>query len=209
MKKKKIKVNIKLNILEKNIQKIFCLINKLIKKDIDKEYAPTISTDIKNIQAKVNDKIMQIQIWDCCGNDEFALSTPNLFRNASISILVYSINDINSFKNLEQWHNILQKYTYDNFIFLIGNKNTLEEERKVTLEDAEAFKNSYDDIKMFFEVSSKTGENIDKLLENIVISIYEKNENEEKDLETAMNDNRAIKLNKNNHKKRRKKNWTS
>ena len=27
---------------------------------------------------------------------------------------------------------------------------------------------------MFFEVSSKTGENIDKLLENIVISIYEK-----------------------------------
>ena len=69
-------------------------------------------------------------------------------------------------------------------------------------------KNNYDDIKMFFEVSSKTGENIDKLLENIVISIYEKNENEEKDLEKAMNDNRAIKLNKNNHKKRRRKKWT-
>ena len=61
---------------------------------------------------------------------------------------------------------------------------------------------------MFFEVSSKTGENIDKLLENIVISIYEKNENDEKEFEKAMNDNRAIKLNKNNHKKRRKKNWT-
>ena len=69
-------------------------------------------------------------------------------------------------------------------------------------------KNNYDDIKMFFEVSSKTGENIDKLFENIVISIYEKNENEEKDLETAMNDNRAIKLNKNIHKKRRRKKWT-
>ena len=122
------------------------IINKLMQKDVGEDYSPTISTDIKNFQAKVNDKIIQIQIWDCCGNDEFALSTPNLFRNASISILVYSINDINSFKNLEQWHNILQKYSYDNIIFLIGNKNNLEEERKVTLEDAEAFKNSYDDI---------------------------------------------------------------
>jgi len=113
------------------------IINKLMKKDIDKDYAPTISTDIKNIQAKVNDKIIQIQILDCCGNDEFALTTPNLFRNASIAILVYSINDINSFKNLEQWHNILPNYTYDNIIFLIENKNTLEEERKITIEDAD------------------------------------------------------------------------
>jgi len=69
-------------------------------------------------------------------------------------------------------------------------------------------KNNYDDIKMFFEVSSKTGENIDKLFENIVISIYEKNENDEKDFEITMNDNRAIKLNKNIHKKRRRKKWT-
>ena len=113
------------------------IINKLMQKNIDKDYSPIISIDIKNIQAKVNDKIIQIQIWDCCGNDEFALTTPNLFRNASIAILVYSINDINSFKNLEQWHNILPNYTYDNIIFLIENKNTLEEERKITIEDAD------------------------------------------------------------------------
>ena len=33
---------------------------------------------------------------------------------------------------------------------------------------------------MFFETSTLNGENIDKLLENISISIYEKNKNDEK-----------------------------
>ena len=48
-------------------------------KDVKKEYDPTISMDIKNLQFKVNDKIIQIQIWDSCGSDKFPQSTPNLF----------------------------------------------------------------------------------------------------------------------------------
>jgi small GTP-binding protein len=179
-----------------------------MEKETDKEYAPTISVDIKNLQVKVNDKVIQIQIWDCCGNDEFALNTPNLFKNAKVAILIYAINDKNkSFKDIESWYNMVLKHSYCNILFLIGNKRDLEKERKVTIEDAENFKKNYDDIKIFFETSAKSGENIDKLLENIAISIFEKNEKEEKDLENAMNyNNRPIKLKKENHKKKKKKN---
>ena len=182
------------------------IINKLMGKETDKEYAPTISVDVKNFQVKVNEKIIQIQIWDCCGNDEFAQSTKNLFVNASISILVYAINERKSFKNLEEWYNILKTHTFDSTLFLIGNKNDLEKERKVKIEEGEQFKNSYDNIKMFFETSAKNGENIDKLLNNIAISIYEKNEKEEKDLENELNNNRPIKLNKVNNNKKKKNN---
>ena len=52
---------------------------------------------------------------------------------------------------------------------------------------------------MFFETSALNGENIDKLLENIAISIYEKN------LEKAAKELKSIQLNKKNHRKRRKK----
>ena len=59
---------------------------------------------------------------------------------------------------------------------------------------------------MFFETLAKNGENIDKLLEDIAISIYEKNEKEEKELENVMNnDKRSYKLNKKFHKKKPKK----
>ena len=56
---------------------------------------------------------------------------------------------------------------------------------------------------MFFETSAKNGENIDKLLENIAITIYEKNEKDEKELENAMkgNNNKPQILDKKNHKK--------
>ena len=123
-------------------------INTLMdKKDKDKEYSPTMSIDIKNIQFKVNDKIIQLNIWDCCGNDKFALSTPNLFKNVSIAILIYAINDRKSYDKLEQWHNMLKENSYGSIIFLIGNKNDLEEkEREVTIEEGETFKNNNKDI---------------------------------------------------------------
>ena len=92
------------------------IINKLTKKEIDKDYSPTISIDVKYFQVKVNDKIIQIQFWDCCGNDEFALNTPNLFKNISLAILVYAIDKEKSFKILEQWHNMLLNNSYDHII---------------------------------------------------------------------------------------------
>jgi len=157
-------------------------INTLMdKKDKDKEYSPTMSIDIKNIQFKVNDKIIQLNIWDCCGNDKFALSTPNLFKNVSIAILIYAINDRKSYDKLEQWHNMLKENSYGSIIFLIGNKNDLEEkEREVTIEEGETFKNNNKDIKIFMETSALYGNNMDKLLDNITISIYEKDINDEK-----------------------------
>ena len=183
------------------------IINKLLKRQIDNEYSPTISVDIVNFQVKVNDKIMQIQIWDACGNDEFALHTPNLFKNTSVALLVYDINDKNSFEALNNWYNMLLNNSYGHSIFLIGNKNNLEKERQVTKEEGEKFKNNYNAIKMFFETSSKDGENIDKLFDNMVISIYEKNEKDQKDLVNSKNNIKAIKLNKKDHKKRKKKKW--
>ena len=104
------------------------IIHKLMNKKFDKEYQPTMSIDIKNIQVKVNEEIMQINIWDSCGNDKFALNTPNLFKNVSISI-----------------HNILKEYSLESIIFLIGNKSDLEEEREVKIEEGEEFKNNYKD----------------------------------------------------------------
>ncbi len=73
---------------------------------------------IKSIQDKVNYKIIQISFWDCCGHDKFAINTPHLFKNASIAILVYTINNINSFEDHNNWYNILKDHPYDSIIFL-------------------------------------------------------------------------------------------
>ena len=175
------------------------IINRLMKKDVDGEYDPTMSIDIKNIQMKVNDKIIQIQIWDCCGSDKYAQNTPNLFKNSYISLLVYAINDKEkSFENLDNWYNILKEHSYDSIKFLIGNKNDLEKEREVTIEDAEKYKNNHDGIKIFLETSAlyhNNMDNMDKLLDYIAISIFEKEIKDENKVDNEMKAGR-ITLNK-------------
>ena len=180
------------------------IIHSLMNNEVDKEYSPTMSLDIKHIQAKVNDKIIQIQIWDSCGNDKLAQQMPNLFKDAFIAIIVYAINNKKSFEELKKWYNLVKEYSFDNIIFLIGNKSDLEEEREITKENVETFKNNYDDIKIFFETSALNHENMDKLLDNIVISIYEKDINDENKLDNAIKGGR-ITLNKEEFTKKRKK----
>ena len=180
------------------------IIHSIMNNEVDKEYSPTMSLDIKHIQTKVNDKIIQIQIWDSCGNDKLAQQMPNLFKDAFIAIIVYAINNKKSFEELKKWYNLVKEYSFDNIIFLIGNKSDLEEEREITKENVETFKNNYDNINIFLEVSSLTGENIDKLLDNIAISIYEKDINGENKLDNAIKGGR-IALNKEDFTKKRKK----
>jgi len=163
------------------------IIHKIMQKFVDKEYAPTMSIDMKNIQIKVNEEIMQINIWDCCGNDKFALSTPNLFKNVSIALLIYAIDDKKSYEDLKAWYNMLLEHSKDSMIFLIGNKVDLKKKREITIEEGEKFKNKYDDIKIFLETSSFEDNNIEKLLENIAISIYKKDKDEKKKEDNALN----------------------
>ena len=180
------------------------IIHSIMNNEVDKEYSPTMSLDIKHIQTKVNDKIIQIQIWDSCGNDKLAQQMPNLFKDAFIAIIVYAINNKKSFEELKKWYNLVKEYSFDNIIFLIGNKSDLEEEREITKENVETFKNNYDNIKIFFETSALNHENMDKLLDSIVISIYEKDINGENKLDNAIKGGR-IALNKEEFTKKRKK----
>ena len=180
------------------------IIHSIMNNEVDKEYSPTMSLDIKHIQTKVNDKIIQIQIWDSCGNDKLAQQMPNLFKDAFIAIIVYAINNKKSFEELKKWYNLVKEYSFDNIIFLIGNKSDLEEEREIAKENVETFKNNYDDIKIFFETSALNHENMDKLLDYIVISIYEQYKNDENKLDNAIKGGR-IALNKEDFTKKRKK----
>ena len=177
----------------------FRLLNNRFKEDL----SPTISLDILNFQVKVNDKIIQLQIWDSCGNEEFAQSTPNLFRDTTLTIIVYAINDRKSFFAVEKWNNILNQYSFECIKYLIGNKSDLEDSRVVSEEEGEALKDNYG-FDLFLEISAKTGFNITNLINKIAISIYQKEKKLEEENELISNGNR-ISLNNELDKKSKKK----
>ena len=184
------------------------------------ESSPTISLDVSNYQVKVNNKTIQIQLWDTCGNEEFAEKTPNLFKNTKFAILVYALNDRKSFEDIDKWINILRNKAMGFFTILIGNKKDLEEERQVLEYEGEKLKNDYG-LNYFLETSAKSGFNIIQLLERIAIVIYENEKDKEVSIKKNItlqkedlrlnneisNDNNSDNINKNKNKnKKRKKN---
>ena len=160
------------------------ILKRLIHNEFSEEYNPTLGYEFNPYFVKVNDKIIKLQIWDMCGNENYRSVLLNLYRNAPAGILVYSVCSRESFYNLENWITQLKKYALPGSkIILIGNKNDDEENRVVSYEEGKEIceKNN---LEFFMEVSAKNGFESPNFLEKIAIILY-------KDYETHKNDESA------------------
>ena len=105
---------------------------------------------------------IKLRIWDTCGDERYRAIAPLYYRGAQAALLVYDITDVSTFHSLDYWLNELNRNVRgENMIlFMAGNKNDLPG-RKVTEDQARIFadNNGLD----FFEVSAKTGANINEL----------------------------------------------
>ena len=113
---------------------------------------------------KINDLVIKMQIWDTCGQEIYKSLISNFYRNSSLAVILYSIDNRESFEHAENWLNDLKgQANPDVRIFLVGNKSDLEEERKVAKEEGLKFKNEKG-LDMFMESSAKTGYNARNVL---------------------------------------------
>ena len=92
------------------------------------------------------------------------------YNNSSLAIIVYNINNKQTFENLGIWLEDLRKHLEeDTPVFIIGNKNDLE--RKVSEEEAIKFKNE-NNIIYFAECSAKSGYNVKEIFFEVVKYLY-------------------------------------
>ena len=137
-----------------------CITVRATKNSFLSSHIPTVGFEFFNLNIKIKDKIIKLQIWDTCGQEKFRSLISNFYRNSSLAIIVYSIENEKSFINIEQWLNEIRTNTSPDIkIFLIGNKNDLEDMRKIKTEDAKKFCNERE-LDYFIETSAKNGDNI-------------------------------------------------
>ena len=91
----------------------------------NKIYSNSSNSDLINesiyFKANINDKVFYVQLCDTKSNEE-PLINQNQFKNVSLAIFVYSIDDKRSFKKIGQLYNILNKNNVDSIKFLLGIK---------------------------------------------------------------------------------------
>ena len=153
-----------------------CLSLKATKGIFTEDYISTVGFEFYCFNVKINDKIVKLQIWDTCGQEAYRSLIMNFYRNTSLAIVVYSVEDKESFNDISIWLKQVKTYgTSSCKIFLIGNKIDTEN-RQVTYEQGLKCKNDFF-FDCFMETSAKEGINTRELFVNCATILYEENEN--------------------------------
>ena len=136
-----------------------CLSAQAVRNNFVEFYQATVGFEFLTFNLRINSKIIKLQIWDTCGQEVYKSLISNFYRNCSLALIVYAINNRNSYEHAENWLNDLKNQSNPNVrVFLIGNKCDLEDQRVVSKEEGESFKEQKK-LDRFIETSAKTGKN--------------------------------------------------
>lgn len=173
-----------------------CLLKKAVLNTFKEGYQTTIGFEFLLMYYKINGKKIKLQIWDTCGQEMYRSLIQGFYRNTSLALLIYSINDQKSFVDLNEWIKDIKNYSEKPIpIFLVGNKYDLNEEKIIKREDGEQFFKQHD-LQYFNEASAKTGYNVDDIFSEIAKYIYMENYLKENNISKKL----KIELNKNEEK---------
>ena len=132
----------------------------------------SIGVDCHSKIITIKNKSIKLIVWDTVGQEYFLSITKSYYRNSDIVLLVFAINDLDSFKNIKKWISIIQNthtntYNENNIsMFLVGNKVDCNDERKVSKANAELF--AKENNLVYFELTHNKPENIDKSIQMMV-----------------------------------------
>ncbi|EAR96030.1 Ras family small GTPase (macronuclear) [Tetrahymena thermophila SB210] len=133
----------------------------------------TMGIDFKSKKIEIDGKKIKLQVWDTAGQERFRQITQNYYKGAMGVIMTYSINDKESFRNIEVWMKQIRQQASVNIAkLLVGNKCDMESERQVTFEEGKSLADTFG-IK-FFETSAKSDINVTEAFFTICKEIQEK-----------------------------------
>ena len=145
---------------------------KFVKNIFTTQYKQTLGVDFLNIKKYIKkiDQEIDFYIWDTAGQDNYNAITRRYYRGADACLIVFSINDRNSFNQVKSWHQKMSQECGNIPAALVMSKIDLKDDIKVSNEEAE---NLSKELKLkLFKVSSKEGIQVEECFEYLAIKHY-------------------------------------
>ena len=121
---------------------------------------PNLRTDIKN-------KGFKLYFWDIGGQRDKLFSTEYYFVQAVGAMVIFSLNNLSSFENIDFWISKLKELSGDVPYVVVGNKNDLKREI-----DREIIEKKLRNLNAkYFETSAKLNENVSSVFESLSVEI--------------------------------------
>ncbi|CAL5995483.1 Rab11 [Hexamita inflata] len=135
-------------------------------------YIQTIGVDfcVKTLQLNINGKqhTTKLQIWDTAGEERFQTITTSYFRGASGVVLLFNVNDADSFKSCQKYLTQIEiQCSNEPKILLLGN--SFSKERQVCTDEAVYFAEQHN--LMYAELTEHNYRNIENIFVRLASGI--------------------------------------
>jgi small GTP-binding protein len=126
-------------------------------------FISTIGVDYKSVCFDRRGELVKLQLWDTAGQDRFSSIINSFFRGVHSCLLVFALDDEESFENITNWVKKVHRHGSEDMKFvLVGNKRDLVERnpglRQVSTEAAQNLAQSLGCE--YLETSAKEDDNV-------------------------------------------------
>ncbi|KAG2158148.1 P-loop containing nucleoside triphosphate hydrolase protein [Suillus bovinus] len=147
-----------------------CLLLRFADDTYTESYISTIGVDFKIRTIELEGKTVKLQIWDTAeGQERFRTITSSYYRGAHGIIVVYDVTDNETFTNVKQWLQEIDRYASEGVNkLLVGNKSDLTSKKVVEYSVAKAciyleYFEFADQLSIpFLETSAKNATNVEQ-----------------------------------------------
>lgn len=156
------------------------IVNRVIDNQFREQYKCTLGIESKKKSFYVGYNMVNMTLWDTCGEERFMSLTKQYYRNKEGIILVYDMTNRSSFNNLAKWMSEINENSEDSVcIIIVGNKFDLIKEDKDKVIAKDELDNLFllynkDRDLQYIEVSAKDNINIDDIFINLSKRLIEK-----------------------------------
>ena len=161
-----------------------CLLLRFADQAFTESYTSTIGVDFRFRTIKVEEKTVKLQIWDTAGQERFKTITSAYYRGADGIIIVYDVENKDSFRHINDWLNEVGRYAPPNTVKLIVGNKSDSSSKVIPAATAEEFGKNLEISTI--ETSAKTAENVDSAFELITKQLIEKNPSNNKSKGTKL-----------------------
>jgi len=126
-----------------------------------------IQLENSELEQDIKEKGFKLYFWDLGGQHDKLYSNEYYFVQAVGAMIVFNLNNLSSFQDINFWLTKLKELSGDVPYILVGNKSDLERKIDKSLIDDEVRKLGV----QYFETSAKLNENVELAFESLSIQI--------------------------------------
>merc|ERR1711997_162285 len=149
-------------------------------KTFDEMHNATLGVDFALKRARVDDELLNVQLWDIAGQERFVGLTPTYYKHAQAALVVMDVKNLKTLESAIKWKRDVDSKVYlrngDHIpVVLFANKWDLrneDEQSNLTDEQLDKFCRDNNFIG-WFSTSAKTGQNIKQGMNYIISKVME------------------------------------